>query len=169
LRDLPSWVPDYSITPVSEPLAGNPRPDEGTQRWNASLGLDWVVPPLFDLLPLPAKHPKPVLLVKGIHFENVVEFASNDSEISDGYQMYRLLQLLKNVFDSHSSPHEDASVEAFWRTLIKDTFREEPADETAGRAFADLLYGNWNGTGNACCASMMSLTKVDQILQAELY
>lgn len=139
LKDLPSWVPDYSVTPVSEPLAGNPRSVEGKERWNASAGLQWQIPPLLDLLPLPAKQPRPVLLVEGIQFEKIVELAASDSEITDEYQIHTLLGLLRNILDSCSSPYGMASFEAFWRTLIKDTFREEPAGQIAGKAFAALL------------------------------
>jgi hypothetical protein len=139
LKDLASWVPDYSVTPVTEPLAGNPRPIEGKERWNASAGLEWDMAPVPDLLESLATQSTPVLQVQGIHFEDIVEFAASDSELTDDYQMYSLLRLLKNVLDSLLSPYGNATIAAFWRTLIKDTFHEERADEKAGRTFVALL------------------------------
>lgn len=135
LKGLPSWVPDYSLTPFYEPLAGNPRPAEGEERWSASKGLKWEVP-VQELLLLSPKQGS--LPVKGINFDRVAEIAANYAAIMDEHQMYTMLEILPH-FLRHGSPQEATSVETFWRTLIKDTFRGKPAEDEDLKAFQILI------------------------------
>jgi Heterokaryon incompatibility protein (HET) len=132
LKNLPSWVPDYSVAPQTYPLAGSPRAAAGTERWNASNGLKWEVPVQTDLRLLP---------VKGIQFDTIVEFAATKTEITDQYQIVALLDLLAN-YPQPQYPTGDPPTEAFWKTLIKDTYTGHPADESARRAFRLLIALN---------------------------
>ncbi|KAI9767094.1 MAG: hypothetical protein M1840_005883 [Geoglossum simile] len=129
LQNLPSWVPDYSIAPQTYPLAGSPRAAAGKERWNASDGLSWGVPVQTDLRLLP---------VEGIQFDTIVEFAATATEITDQHQIGALLDLLTHFPQPHY-PNGDPPTEAFWKTLIKDTFLGGPADEPARRAFPLLI------------------------------
>ncbi|KAE8446732.1 hypothetical protein EG329_011637 [Mollisiaceae sp. DMI_Dod_QoI] len=131
-ENLPSWVPDYTITPVTEPLRGNPRPGEDEERWNASKGLEWEAPQDLDLPRLP---------VQGIHVTTITARAATEAEILDEHQEFTLLEMLKDCLESPSTPYkkEGGPMEAFWRTLIKDTFCGEPAGDDAREAFASLF------------------------------
>ncbi|KAH0559693.1 hypothetical protein GP486_003790 [Trichoglossum hirsutum] len=126
LQDLPSWVPDYSVAPQTHPLTGNPRVAVGEERWNASGGLKWEVPAQMDLLLLP---------VEGIRFSTIIEFAATAAEITDLYQMKTLLDLLVH-YPQPRYPDGGTPIEAFWKTLIKDTFHGQPAGKEARRSFA---------------------------------
>ncbi|KAH0536279.1 hypothetical protein FGG08_006840 [Glutinoglossum americanum] len=125
LQNLPSWVPDYSVTPQTHPLSGSPRAAAGEGRWNASDGLRWEVPVQMNLLLLP---------VEGIRFDTIIEFAATAAEITDLHQMETLLDLLAHYPQSRY-PNGGTPTEAFWRTLIKDTFRGRLAGEEARGAF----------------------------------
>lgn len=130
MENLPSWVPDYTVTPLAEPLRGNPRPAEGDERWQASKGLKWKEPLDAEL---------PLLPVRGMIIDTITKRAATEAEILDEHQVYTLLAILKECLDSDSTPYEDGPIEAFWRTLIKDTFRCEPADEEARQAVPVLI------------------------------
>jgi hypothetical protein len=137
LKALPSWVPDFSVTPVAEPLSGpigSRRACEKNERWNASEGLEWEVPALLTnekLYQLP---------VQGICFDIVIVTAATYSEITDEHELCTLLDLLKHSLESlSSSPDKTRTVEAFWKTIIKDTFLGSPTDEEARRAFPILI------------------------------
>lgn len=129
LRTLPSWVPDYTVTPRSEPLAGNPRATAGEERWKASDGLTFEVPIQINVLRLP---------VNGICFDTIIDFAATEAEITGQYQMKTLLEVLINFLES-TYHGRDMPIEAFWRTLIKDTFNGRPAENDARRAFPLLI------------------------------
>ncbi|KAN0113261.1 Heterokaryon incompatibility protein (HET) domain containing protein [Hyaloscypha variabilis] len=139
MSSLPSWVPDYTTTPFTEPLRGNPRPAEDEARWNASAGLEWEEPGALDL---------PLLPVRGIQVSTVTHRAATEAEIIDSHQEYTLLALLKHCLDA-PSPYADP-IDAWWRTLIKDTFQASPIGSREGiveacRAFATLLtYWVWS-------------------------
>jgi hypothetical protein len=138
LKNLPSWVPDYSVRPVMHPLQGIPRPDEDSQRWNASQGLDW------DQLDDEAgKGGK--LKVEGFHFDSIVEYAATEVEITDNHSMHTVLQLFQKALDicpNHDS--RETCREEFWRALIKDTFRYKEAGPEALEAFPLLFtYHLW--------------------------
>ncbi|KAI9773498.1 MAG: hypothetical protein M1839_002080 [Geoglossum umbratile] len=125
LQNLPSWVPDYSVAPQIHPLISNPRAEVGEERWKASDGLKWEEPVQVDLLLLP---------VEGIQFGTIMEFAATEAEIIGQYQMKTLLDLLAH-FPQPQYPGGGTPIDAFWRTLIKDTFHGQPAGEEARSAF----------------------------------
>jgi hypothetical protein len=129
-ENLPSWVPDYTVTPVAEPLRGNPRPEEGAERWQASKGLKWEEPEEQHL---------PLLSVQGIHVTTITKRAATEAEIMDEHQEHTLLEILQDCLEAPSTPYKDGPIDAFWRTLIKDTFRGEPAGDEARQAFATLI------------------------------
>ncbi|KAF8861718.1 hypothetical protein BDZ45DRAFT_671772 [Acephala macrosclerotiorum] len=131
-QHLPSWVPDYSVGFHVHPLAGVPRPDPEKQRWNASKGL-----PPFEVR---TSNPK-ILPVKGILFDIIDEVAATYSGIIDGHDINSLLVLLLQ-YPGDKYPTGCTPVEAFWRTLIKDTFCERPATDQARDAFQYLIAGH---------------------------
>jgi hypothetical protein len=136
LEGLPSWVPDYSVTPVMSPLQGIPRPDEEDRWWNASDGLEWV-----DLSDEAGKDGK--LEVNGFYFDTIIDRAANDQEITDNHSMHTVLELFRRALDAcpnHVSREETR--EEFWRALIKDTYRDKKADPEALKAFP-LLFTNY--------------------------
>jgi len=125
LSSLPSWVPDYTVTPEAHQLVDNLRAEAGKERWNAGMGLPFMTP----------IQTNPVLLpVAGIRVDTVTSFAATEAEVIYEFQLKTLLQLLARFLDkphpSYSSP-----IEAFWRTLIKDTFRSQPAAVEARATF----------------------------------
>jgi hypothetical protein len=128
---LPSWVPDYSVGFHVHPLAGVPRPDPEKQRWDASKDLPFEVP-----VPLQKESNK--LSVKGILFDTVDEVAATYLEVMDQYQINNLLDFLLR-FPVDNYPGGDTPVEAFWRTLIKDTFCESPASDDTRNLFQNLI------------------------------
>ncbi|KAH8817198.1 heterokaryon incompatibility protein-domain-containing protein [Xylogone sp. PMI_703] len=128
-KDLPSWVPDYSVGFHVHPLAGVPRPDPEHQRWSASKGLPFEVPLQKDPKKLP---------VKGILFDTIEEVAATYSELMDQHQINSLLALLAR-YPAEKYPDGSSPIDAFWRTLIKETFRQRPADGEARDAFPNLI------------------------------
>jgi hypothetical protein len=133
LQGLPSWVPDYSVTPVMTPLQGIPRPDEEDRRWHASEGLEWTAPS--DDAGKDGKWE-----VNGFHFDTIIDRAATEVEITDNHSMHTVLELFRKALDycvNHASREETR--EEFWRALIKDTFRGKPAGAEALEAFP-LLF-----------------------------
>ncbi|KAI9641313.1 hypothetical protein NHQ30_010115 [Ciborinia camelliae] len=133
IGNLPSWVPDFSSSSNPQPLAGNPRPKPGSERWNASRGLKFEVP---ILPPLESRHLLPISAYK---LDTIPEFAASHAEImGNDFGFNTVLELLAN-YPNQDYPHADENTEtyfeAFWRTLIKDTFRKLPANEDARHAF----------------------------------
>lgn len=126
---LPSWVPDFSSSSNPQPLAGNPRPQVRSERWNASQGIPFELP---SLPPLETRH---LLPIKGYKLDTISESASTHAEImGNDFGFDSVLQLLAN-YPNREYPHVDVNTksyfEAFWRTLIKDTFRKLPANKDA--------------------------------------
>ncbi|KAF8862095.1 hypothetical protein BDZ45DRAFT_671400 [Acephala macrosclerotiorum] len=144
LDGLPSWVPDFSATPVWTPLAGVPRAPEGEKRWHAAGELEFEPP---------EESYSPRLKLKGFRVDEIIEFAATDLELIDKHQMFTLLdilsQYLKNAKPSGTSTTD--RFEAFWRTLIKDTFLGKPAgkeDPKARKAFYLIItYFVWSLDG----------------------
>ena len=155
-RNLPSWVPDYSVTPEAHFLLGNPRPVPGKERWKAGGRLRWSPTLIADH---EQKQPSiqrlqtcKILPVEGIRLDTVTEVAATQEEIVDEYALESLLQLVSNALkhqsksgdirisnlkieDGTDDAHIPYPLEAFWRSLIKDTFNGEPADDKARAAF----------------------------------
>ena len=130
-ENLPSWVPDYSVGFHVHPLAGILRPSSGVCRWDASNGLPPFDVPTSNLGKLP---------VKGILFDEIDEIATTYAGVMDQYDIKSLLDLLL-WYPTETYPAGCTPVEAFWRTLIKDSFRQGPADDEASDAFQYLIAG----------------------------
>jgi hypothetical protein len=114
------------------PLAGVPRPDPEKQRWDASKGL-----PQFEVsISTTEKLP-----VKGISFDIIDEIAAAYSGIIDEHDINSLLTLLLG-YPGEKYPTGCTTVEAFWRTLIKDTFCKEAASNLARDSFQYLIAGH---------------------------
>lgn len=138
---LPSWVPDYSVGFHVHPLAGVPRPDSEHQLWDASKSLPFEVPLQKDSKKLP---------VKGFLFDTIEEIAATYSEIMDQHRINSLLNLLAQ-YPAEKYPSGGSPVEAFWRTIIKNTFRQHPANIEARDAFQYLIVwhvGNLEDTSD---------------------
>jgi hypothetical protein len=130
-KNLPSWVPDYSVGFHVHPLAGILRSSSGVRRWDVSNALPPFDVPTSNLGKLP---------VKGILFDEIDEIATTYSGVIDQYDIKSLLDLLL-WYPAETYPAGCTSVEAFWRTLIKDSFRQRPANGEARDAFQYLIAG----------------------------
>lgn len=135
-KELPSWVPDYSVPPLMEPLQGIPRPNKGDERWNASSGLIWEPPKGQDGKLNYDTGGK--LAVKGIFYDTIIEMADTEVNITERHSMHTLLQILQTALRS-ASTHDVR--EEFWRALIKDTFDGQEAGKDAFEAFPALFLG----------------------------
>ncbi|CAG8959329.1 hypothetical protein HYFRA_00013099 [Hymenoscyphus fraxineus] len=127
LPGLPSWVPDYTVPPATEPLNGIPRADGGVGPWNASRGL------------LPWKEPinaDGILRVQGVKIGTIAKIAADYSEIVDEHKFCDLLELLRIAVTTEPKRN---SVEQFWRALIKDNYDGQPAADDARLAFPNLI------------------------------
>ncbi|CAD6443261.1 dc0e4bd3-7b3f-4045-a324-502171746c43 [Sclerotinia trifoliorum] len=137
MGDLPSWVPDFNSASNPQPLAGNPRPRPGGERWNAARSLQFEVP---ALPPLELQYLLPITAYK---LDIISECAATQAEImGNDFGFTTVLELLAN-YPNKEYPHIDDNTktyfEAFWRTLIKDTFRKLPAKEDARHTFQYFL------------------------------
>ncbi|TVY84305.1 Heterokaryon incompatibility protein 6 OR allele [Lachnellula suecica] len=134
-KKLPSWVPDWSITPIAETLAMNPRPEKGWERWKASKGLPYSSPPA----PVEGK-----LSVQGIFVTTISNKAAKQLrflegfEGVDGIEIFAFLEVLTDLLE-HSPLSLASIIEVFWRTIIKDTYRDEPAGAVAQKALTSFL------------------------------
>jgi hypothetical protein len=125
VQNCPSWVPDYSVTPKQHPLIHNLRAAAGEERWKASNGLTFTAPIQEDLLLLP---------VDGIQVDIITTFAATEAEITNQQQLKTLLELLAQSIDV-TYPSGSSPIEAFWRTLLKDTVRGRSADAESRAVF----------------------------------
>ena len=133
LSGLPSWVPDFSAPPVWTPLAGHPRLAKSINRWDAAAGLTFERPAetnSYHLLP-----------VKGLPIDEIVDSAETDLNLIDEHMIYTLLEVLSRYLESANFPGTSTTdrFEAFWKTLIKDTFLGEPAGPKARKAFPMII------------------------------
>ena len=79
-----------------------------------------------------------LLPVKGIRLDTIAESAATQSQITDDHQIKTLLDLLAR-FPQPLYPDGTPPIEAFWKTVIKDTFLGRPADDKAREAFPSLI------------------------------
>ncbi|KAF4635119.1 hypothetical protein G7Y89_g2986 [Cudoniella acicularis] len=141
LANLPSWVPDFSAPAVWTPLASAQSAPGGKNRWNAAKGLKFKLP---DTLPDETDPPNlSRLRVIGCPVDEIVHSAATDLELIDKHQMFTLLEVLSQYLESakpSGTPTADR-FEAFWKTLIKDTFLERPAGSQpeARKAFPMII------------------------------
>ncbi|KAE8441123.1 hypothetical protein EG329_005835 [Mollisiaceae sp. DMI_Dod_QoI] len=131
-KQLPSWVADWSITPIAETLCMNPRPEKGLERWTASKGLPYTSP----TEPIERR-----LRVKGLRITTIVKKAAEKPKFRDsidGMEIFALLELLSNLLE-HSSSRPSDLIDAFWKTIIKDTYRHKKAGDAARKALTSFL------------------------------
>lgn len=133
LPGLASWVPDFGAPPVWTPLAGFPRAAKSMDGWDAAKGLTFELPAETD-----SHH---LLPVKGIHVDDIVDLAETDLNLIDEHMMYTLLEVLSRHLEStnDSGPSTTDRFEAFWRTLIKDSFLGRPAGPEARKALPMII------------------------------
>lgn len=116
LKDLPSWVPDFSVSTRCTPLDTQSRTP-----WNASKGLQWTT--------IPEIHASGRLPVSGLHIDSI-KFTA------DGHETAENLQLLQG-FRTDSI----TKLELLWRTLTLNQFRtEHPAPLSCGKAYRQLVW-----------------------------
>ncbi|KAJ8109361.1 hypothetical protein ONZ43_g6158 [Nemania bipapillata] len=124
-HELPSWVPDYTQGPraysIVPPLA--PNPPQLCLHANFEDPTDSKVPSL---------------AVQGIEIDVVQDIGPTYSEIMNKFELRALLNLLFTYAQPHY-PTDGSPNNAFWRTLIKDTFRGSPADREAQLAFPTFI------------------------------
>jgi hypothetical protein len=134
-KPLPSWVPDWSITPIAETLCMNPRPERGSERWMASKGLPYTPP---------AELIQNGIRVQGIYVGTIGKKAARKAEFLEGMdstvsmKIFALLEFLLDLLEPPSSRSSDL-IDAFWRTIIKDTYRDEKAGDAAQKALTSFL------------------------------
>ncbi|PQE27731.1 heterokaryon incompatibility protein [Rutstroemia sp. NJR-2017a BVV2] len=128
---LPSWVPDFGSALYPQPLNGNPRPKPGAERWDTSSNLPFSTPPL----PPPAE--RNFLTISGQRLDSICDCSVTQDEImGDKFRFTDILKLLDRSPDQkYPSEKVESYFEAFWRTLIRDTFRKLPATNEARTAF----------------------------------
>ncbi|KAH8904112.1 hypothetical protein BR93DRAFT_985429 [Coniochaeta sp. PMI_546] len=123
--ELPSWVPDYRKGHRMLPLTNQVRSGTRSNRWKASDGLSWSRPRTSQW--------SRTLPVEGLLVDVVDDIGPTYAELDSEFMLKDILSLLVNYpLDEYPSQRVSPS-EAFWRTIIQDTFREEPADNPAAR------------------------------------
>lgn len=157
---LPSWVPEYSQKTTILPLVSWPRKastNSHSSRWNASRGLTFRRQSDFDNMSC-AK-----LCAQGFEVDVIEDLGPAYQQIERGYQWAELLQLLLKGITEDKVSGPPSSYERFWRTLVKNSFRNQPASEEAEEAFAALVRDRTQGL----CAHVNGLKESVQILRAK--
>ncbi|KAK2597272.1 hypothetical protein N8I77_013132 [Diaporthe amygdali] len=155
---LPSWVPDYSRKAESQPLARWPRDkymESPAGRWNAGRGLRFRGQ--FDK----SNRNSWKLPVRGLEVDTIEDIGPTYEQIDREYHWFSLLQILLDGCTRDQPTGEWSCYEAFWRTLIKDTFRNQPAGKEAENAFTTLIMHRVHGL----CAQAHGLQESIQILR----
>jgi hypothetical protein len=133
--ELPSWVPDYRRGHQMLPLTNQVRSGTRFHRWKASNGLSWSRPST-------DYNWSRTLPVEGVLVDVIDDLGPTYREIDTEFRLKDLLSLVSNYPFAHYPNSTVSPSEAFWRTIIRDTFREQPADTTAARdAFAASVVG----------------------------
>ncbi|KAB5585121.1 heterokaryon incompatibility protein-domain-containing protein [Coniochaeta sp. 2T2.1] len=132
--ELPSWVPDYRKGHRMLPLTNQVRSGTRSIRWKASDGLIWNRPSTSQW--------SRSLPVEGLLVDVVDDIGPTYAEINSEFLLKDLLSLLvKYPFVIYPGQTFSPS-EAFWRTVVQDTFREQPANnDTARAAFVAAAVG----------------------------
>lgn len=156
--DLPSWVPDYSQKAGILPLTPWPRTASTnwpSKRWNAGRGL------AFGFESDMGEKVSRKLSVQGFTLDIIEDLGPTYQQIDREYQWADLLQVLLNRHIQGQVSGRPSYYEGFWRTLIKDSFRHQPAGKEAEEAFAALVVDRVRGL----CAQVHGLKESIQILQ----
>ncbi|KAI1123638.1 HET-domain-containing protein [Nemania abortiva] len=123
---LPSWVPDYSqgaqLYPIVQPSAPSP--------YQLRLHANFKAP----------EDPKMrLLVVDGFEIDVVEEVGPTYSDIMNGDSELRSLLNMLLTYPQTHYPTGESPCDAFWRTLIKDTFRGSRAGVEARLAFPAFI------------------------------
>ncbi|KAI0549933.1 HET-domain-containing protein [Xylaria curta] len=118
---LPSWVPDYSQGPQVYPLVQPSKPMSYSVR-------------LHDNFEVPKDSKMRALPVQGFQIDVIEDVAPTYSAIMNEFEIGSLLYLLY-TYPQAQYPTGVSPCSAFWRTLIKDTFRGSQASIEAQHAF----------------------------------
>lgn len=156
--NFPSWVPDYSQKTTILPLTPWPRNESSkglSSGWNASRGLT------LRLQSDTGDRFSGKLSVKGLKLDVIEEVGPTYQQIDRQYQWAELLQVLNGCIQDQGS-RGASHYDNFWRTLIKDTFRNQPAGEAAEEAFGALVVDRLQGLR----VQVQALKESIQILQA---
>jgi hypothetical protein len=124
---LATWIPDYSSGPKMYPLSLDLKQSAESVQWNASQGLDFTAPDGCKELP-----------VDGIELDEVVQVGPKHTEFMNHFQVNKLLEILA-LYPHRQYPSNESYSDAFWKTLIKDTFRDLPAGKDAREAFPAFI------------------------------
>lgn len=146
IPNLPSWVPNYAQSVRMQCLLMWPHSDDTVQTtsWMASQGLPHAEP---ILLPMTGQggtqadkcHVEAGLVVSGQYVDHVVDVGPTHGEIDYECKLVDLLKLIPHHTKQKQLSPYTSPQEAFWRTIIKDTFRKgQPAKEEGRAAF--LLF-----------------------------
>ncbi|KAI3323721.1 HET-domain-containing protein [Xylariaceae sp. AK1471] len=128
-QDLATWTPDYSSGPMMYPLVLASHQPVVSSHWRSSQGISFNTPETTC---------GNELAVNGVKIDEVVQVGPKYIEVMNGFQLGLLLQVLAdNAQKQYRS--DELCGDAFLRTLIKNTFAEQPVGEEAREAFAAFI------------------------------
>ncbi|KAI0878849.1 HET-domain-containing protein [Hypoxylon argillaceum] len=122
---LPSWIPDYSQGPRMYSIVQISAPNPPQLRLHAN----------FEA---PTVSKMRILAVQGFEIDIVEDVGPTYSDIMNDFELWSLLNLLLAYPQIHY-PTGGSPCNAFWRTLIKDTFRGSQTGIEAQVAFPAFI------------------------------
>lgn len=135
VKNLPSWVPDYSV-----PLSPYPLDYRGNCNWSACGNVKWTPPQdKDDMLK------RGMLPVQGFHIDTVAETAVMPHEAADAGEPWasivNMVARLPNPYAIPSNKGRPISrLDVLWRTLTTNTYsRQHPAPAECGELFIDYV------------------------------
>ncbi|KAF3002471.1 hypothetical protein E8E13_005317 [Curvularia kusanoi] len=132
IADLPSWVPDYSVT-----LEPYPLPYRGKGHWTASGNLPWHMNTF--------RMDDGLLDVQGYCLDHIDQTSILSDESSDPSALWASIVRLALSLDlqypgTKGSGYAPSRVEVLWRTLTTDTYAHTcPAPPEVGALFIDYI------------------------------
>ena len=133
IKDLPSWVPDYSV-----PLSPYPLDFRGKCNWSACGSLKWNPPEDETMLD------GGLLPVQGFHIDTVAETATMPHEAADaGEPWASIVNIVSHLPNPYPVPSLKGApisrLDVLWRTLTTNTYsRQHPAPPDCGKLFHRL-------------------------------
>lgn len=127
LHNLPSWVPDYSCPDVPQPLIILRGPTFMYECCPQRYGPTWVT-----------VNPEGSLKTRGARFDRIVAISDPLSATLDAFDISTWFGICAGLEAPYMPTQEDLS-EAFWRTLIADTFDKSPAPDSMRKAFKSWI------------------------------